>query len=154
MINEKKFEVTRILPYKHTLVFEQIVNFERYEQYLPFCSASKSLSSDNKNFSQIGELEFEIAGVSYKIKSGNVIEDERILITQINGPFEEMNASWDAEQLDDESCKISFKVDAKVPYFLGVFLSESTVEKFVNIFLDSFVNDLDVRIKKETKATR
>ena len=151
---KKKFEVTRILPYKHTLVFEQIVNFERYEQYLPFCSASRSLSSDNKNFSQIGELEFEIAGVSYKIKSGNVIEDERILITQINGPFEEMNASWDAEQLDDESCKLSFKVDAKVPYFLGVLLSESTVEKFVNIFLDSFVNDLDARIKKETKATR
>ncbi len=151
---KKKFEVTRILPYKHTLVFEQIVNFERYEQYLPFCSASRSLSSDNKNFSQIGELEFEIAGVSYKIKSGNVIEDERILITQINGPFEEMNASWDAEQLNDESCKISFKVDAKVPYFLGVLLSESTVEKFVNIFLDSFVNDLDARIKKETKATR
>ena len=151
---KKKFEVTRILPYKHTLVFEQIVNFERYEQYLPFCSASRSLSSDNKNFSQIGELEFEIAGVSYKIKSGNVIEDEKILITQISGPFEEMNASWDAEQLDDESCKISFKVDAKVPYFLGVLLSESTVEKFVNIFLDSFVNDLDARIKKETKATR
>ena len=151
---KKKFEVTRILPYKHTLVFEQIVNFERYEQYLPFCSGSRSLSSDNKNFSQIGELEFEIAGVSYKIKSGNVIEDERILITQINGPFEEMNASWDAEKLDDESCKISFKVDAKVPYFLGVLLSESTVEKFVNIFLDSFVNDLDARIKKETKATR
>ena len=151
---KKKFEVTRILPYKHTLVFEQIVNFERYEQYLPFCSASRSLSSDNKNFSQIGELEFELAGVSYKIKSGNVIEEEKILITQINGPFEEMNASWDAEKLDDESCKISFKVDAKVPYFLGVFLSESTVEKFVNIFLDSFVNDLDARIKKETKATR
>ena len=151
---KKKFEVTRILPYKHTLVFEQIVNFERYEQYLPFCSASRSLSSDNKNFSQIGELEFEIAGVSYKIKSGNIIEDEKILITQISGPFEEMNASWDAEKLDDESCKISFKVDAKVPYFLGVFLSESTVEKFVNIFLDSFVNDLDARIKKETKATR
>ena len=151
---KKKFEVTRILPYKHTLVFEQIVNFERYEQYLPFCSASRSLSSDNKNFSQIGELEFEIAGVSYKIKSGNVIEDERILITQINGPFEEMNASWDAEQLEDESCKISFKVDAKVPYFLGVLLSESTVEKFVNIFLDSFINDLDARIKRETKATR
>ena len=151
---KKKFEVTRILPYKHTLVFEQIVNFERYEQYLPFCSASRSLSSDNKNFSQIGELEFEIAGVSYKIKSGNVIEDKKILITQINGPFEEMNASWDAEQLDDESCKISFKVNAKVPYFLGVLLSESTVERFVNIFLDSFVNDLDARIKKETKATR
>ncbi len=151
---KKKFEVTRILPYKHTLVFEQIVNFERYEQYLPFCSASRSLSSDNKNFSQIGELEFEIAGVSYKIKSGNVIEDKRILITQINGPFEEMNASWDAEQLDDESCKISFKVNAKVPYFLGVLLSESTVERFVNIFLDSFVNDLDARIKKETKASR
>ena len=151
---KKKFEVTRILPYKHTLVFEQIVNFERYEQYLPFCSASRSLSSDNKNFSQIGELEFEIAGVSYKIKSGNVIEEEKILITQINGPFEEMNASWDAEKLDHESCKISFKVDAKVPYFLGVLLSESTVEKFVNIFLDSFVNDLDARIEKETKAAR
>ena len=151
---KKNFEVTRILPYKHTLLFEQIADFERYEQYLPFCSASRSLSSDNKDFSQIGELEFEIAGVSYKIKSGNVIEDKRILITQINGPFEEMNASWDAEQLDDESCKISFKVNAKVPYFLGVFLSESTVERFVNIFLDSFVNDLDARIKKETKATR
>tara|TARA_B100000965_G_scaffold114913_1_gene94813 strand:+ start:208 stop:666 length:459 start_codon:yes stop_codon:yes gene_type:complete len=151
---KRNFEVTRILPFKHTLVFEQIADFERYEQYLPFCSASRLLNTDNKNFSQIGELEFEIAGVSYKIKSGNVIEDERILITQIKGPFEQMKASWDVEQLDDKSCKISFEVSAKVPYFLGILLSDSTVEKFVNIFLDSFVNDLDTRIKKETKATR
>ena len=88
------FEVTRILPFEHTLVFEQLANFKRYEQYLPFCNASRSLNTDNNDFSQIGELQFEIAGVSYKIKSGNVIEDERILITQIKGPFEEMNASW------------------------------------------------------------
>ena len=151
---KRNFELTRILPFKHTLVFEQIVNFERYEQYLPFCNASRSLNADNKNFSQIGELEFEVAGVSYKIKSGNVIEDERILITQIKGPFKEMKASWDVEQIDDESCKISFKVNAEVTYFLGIFLNDSTVEKFVNIFLDSFVNDLDARIKKETKATK
>ena len=151
---KRNFKVTRILPFKHTLVFEQIVDFERYEQYLPFCNASKSLNTDNKNFSQIGELEFEVAGVSYKIKSGNVIEDDRILITQIKGPFKEMKASWDVKQQDDESCKISFEVNAKVPYFLGILLSNSTVEKFVNIFLDSFVNDLDARIKKETKAVR
>ena len=151
---KRNFEVTRILPYKHTLVFEQIVDFERYEQYLPFCSSSRLLNTDNKNFSQIGELEFEIAGVSYKIKSGNVIEDKRILITQIKGPFKEMKASWDVEQLNDDNSKISFKVYSEAPYFLGILLNGSTVEKFVNIFLDSFVNDLDTRIKKETKAIR
>ena len=151
---KRNFEITRILPYKHTLVFEQIVDFERYQQYLPFCSRSRLLNTDNKNFSQIGELEFEIAGVSYKIKSRNVIEDKRILITQIKGPFEEMKASWDVEQLDNDNCEISFKVNSKVTYFLGILLSSSTVEKFVNIFLDSFVDDLDTRIKKETKATR
>ena len=151
---KRKFEVTRILPFEHNLVLKQIADFQRYEKYLPFCNASRLLNTDNKDFSQIGELEFEIAGVSYKIKSGNVIEDERILITQIKGPFEEMQASWRVEQLDDESCKISFEVNAKVPYFLGILLNDSTVEKFVNIFLNSFVNDLDARIKKETKATR
>ena len=57
---KRNFEVTRILPFKHTLVFEQVENFERYEQYLPFCNASRSLNTDNKDFSQIGELEFEI----------------------------------------------------------------------------------------------
>ena len=87
--------------------------------------------------------------MSYKIQSGNVIEDERILITQIKGPFKEMRASWDVEQLDDGSSKISFKVYAKVSYFLGILLSDSTVEKFVNIFLDSFTNDLAARNKKE-----
>ena len=146
---KRNFEVTRILPFKQALVFEQIVDFERYEQYLPFCNASRSLNKDNKNFSQIGELEFEVAGMSYKIKSGNVIEDERILITQIKGPFKEMKASWDVEQLDEESCKISFEVNAKVPYFLGIFLNDTTVEKFVNIFLDSFVDDLAARNKTE-----
>ena len=146
---KKNFEVIRILPYKHTLVFEQIADFERYEQYLPFCNGSRSLITDNKDFSQIGELEFDIAGVSYKIKSRNVIEDERILITQIKGPFKEMRASWDVEQLDDGSSKISFKVYAKVSYFLGILLSDSTVEKFVNIFLDGFTNDLAARNKKE-----
>ena len=149
MINEKKFEVTRILPFEHNLVFEQIVDFERYEQYLPFCNTSRSLNTENKDFSQIGELEFEVAGVTYKIKSGNIIKDERILITQIEGPFKEMEASWDVEQLDDESCKISFNVHAKVPYFLGIILNDITMEKFVNIFLDSFVNDLYSKIKTE-----
>ena len=144
---KRNFEVTRIVPFKHTLVFEQIAEFQRYDQYLPFCNASRSLNSDNNNFSQIGELEFEIAGVRYKIMSGNVIEDKKILISQIKGPFEEMKASWDVEQLDDESCKIAFKVNAKVPYFLGMLLSDSTVKKFVNIFLDSFVNDLAARNK-------
>ncbi len=151
---KRKFEVTRILPFEPNLVLKQIADFQRYEKYLPFCIASRSLNTDNKDFSQIGELEFEIAGVSYKIKSGNIIQDQRILITQITGPFEEMQASWDVEQLDDDSCKISFEVNAKAPYFLGILLSDSTVKKFVNIFLDSFVNDLDARIKKETKATR
>ena len=151
---KRKFEVNRIVPFEHNLVFKQIADFERYEKYLPFCNASRSVNTDTKDFSQIGELEFEIAGVSYKIKSGNVIEEESILITQIQGPFEEMQASWHVEQLDDGSSKISFEVNAKVPYFLGVLLSDLTVEKFVNIFLDSFVNDLDTRIKKETKATR
>ena len=55
---------------------------------------------------------------------------------------------------DNDNSKISFRVNSKVPYFLGILLSGSTVEKFVNIFLDSFVNDLDTRIKKETKAIR
>ena len=151
---KRKFEVNRVVPFEHNLVFKQIADFERYEQYLPFCNESRSLNTENKDFSQIGELEFEIAGVSYKIRSENVIEDERILITQIKGPFEEMQASWHVEQLDDESSKISFEVNAKVPYFLGILLNDSTVERFVNIFLDSFVNDLDARIKKETKATR
>tara|TARA_B000000532_G_scaffold242848_1_gene237661 strand:- start:267 stop:725 length:459 start_codon:yes stop_codon:yes gene_type:complete len=151
---KRNFELTRILPYSQKLVFEQIADFERYEQYLPFCTASRSLNTDNKNFSQVGELEFEIVGVCYKIRSRNVVEDERILITQIKGPFEEMQASWDVEQLDNESCKISFRVNAKLPHFLGILLSDSTVNKFVNIFLDSFVNDLDTRIKKETKATK
>ena len=146
---KRKFEVTRIVPFEHNLVFKQIADFERYEQYLPFCNASRSLNTDIKDFSQIGELEFEIAGVSYKIKSGNVIEDERILITQIKGPFEEMEASWYVEHLDDKSSKISFEVNAKVPYFLGILLSDSTVEKFVNVFLDSFVNDLAARNKTE-----
>ena len=146
---KKNFEVTRILPYKHNLLLEQIADFERYEQYLPFCNASRSLNTDNKDFSQIGELEFEIAGVNYKIKSGNIIEDERILITQIKGPFEEMRASWDVEQIDDGSSKISFKVYAKVSYFLGILLRDSTVEKFVDMFLESFTKDLAARTKKE-----
>ena len=146
---KKNFEVTRILPYKHTLLFEQIADFERYEQYLPFCNASRSLCTDSKDFSQIGELEFEIAGVNYKIKSGNIIEDERILITQIKGPFKEMRASWDVEQIDDGSSKISFKVYAKVSYFLGILLRDSTVEKFVDMFLESFTKDLAARTKKE-----
>ena len=94
---KRKFEVTRILPFEHNLVLKQIADFQRYEKYLPFCNASRSLNTDNKDFSQIGELEFEIAGVSYKIRSENVIEDQRIHITQIKGPFEEMQASWRVE---------------------------------------------------------
>lgn len=146
---KKNFKLSRVLPYDHILVFEHIADFERYDQYLPFCISSRSLETDNTSFSQIGELEFEIAGVNYKIKSGNIIEDQRILITQIKGPFEDMKASWDVEKLDNGSCKISFEANAELSYFLGVLVNDSTIEKFTNVFLQSFVDDLDARIKKQ-----
>tara|TARA_Y100001933_G_C18553263_1_gene378231 strand:- start:95 stop:547 length:453 start_codon:yes stop_codon:yes gene_type:complete len=146
---KKNFKLSRVLPYDHILVFEHIADFKRYDQYLPFCISSRSLETDNTSFSQIGELEFEIAGVNYKIKSGNIIEDQRILITQIKGPFEDMKASWDVEKLDNGSCKISFEANAELSYFLGVLVNDSTIEKFTNVFLQSFVDDLDARIKKQ-----
>ena len=144
---KRNFQVSRVLPFRHTLVFEQISDFERYEKYLPFCNSSRLLKTESKSFSYIGELEFEIAGISYKIRSGNIIEDKRILITQIKGPFDEMKASWDVEQVDDEKTVISFKAKTEVSFFLGALLGDSTIEKFVNIFLDSFVKDLEARNK-------
>ena len=70
------------------------------------------------------------------------------MIKQIVGPFEEMNATWDVKKLDDEKTKITFITDVKVSYFLGVLLRDSAIEKFVNIFLDSFVKDLVAKNKK------
>ena len=144
---KRNFEISRVLPFSHTLVFKQILDFERYEKYLPFCNSSILLKTESKSFSYIGELEFEIAGISYKIRSGNIIEDKRILITQIKGPFDEMKASWDVEQVDDEKTVISFKAKTEVSFFLGALLGDSAIEKFVNIFLDSFVKDLEARNK-------
>jgi len=145
---KRNFEISRTVLYSHTLVFEQILDFERYEKYLPFCNSSRLLNKETKNFSHIGELEFEIAGIIYKIKSENFIENNKILIKQIVGPFEEMNATWDVKKLDDEKTKITFITDVKVSYFLGVLLRDSAIEKFVNIFLDSFVKDLAAKNKK------
>mgnify|MGYP005693683857 FL=1 len=58
-----------------------------------------------------------------------------------------MKASWDVEQVDDEKTVISFKAKTEVSFFLGALLGDSAIEKFVNIFLDSFVKDLEARNK-------
>tara|TARA_B100001989_G_C24534527_1_gene463552 strand:+ start:532 stop:963 length:432 start_codon:yes stop_codon:yes gene_type:complete len=139
---KKKIIISRDLHYHHDLVFKKILNFKNYEKYIPFCISSNLIEINEDNLSEIGELEFGISGIIYKIRSRNIIYKNKIKITQIKGPFTKLNASWNVESIGQYESRVIFKADLEASYFLNLLLKKSRVEKFVNIFLDSFIEDL------------
>ena len=121
-------------------VYNQIANFENYSSYIPGCSSSE-LVEKNDEF-EIGKLEFNFLLRDYEIKSKNILQENKIKIEQVDGPFNSFKGEWNISKKNNYETLIEFGAEFELPILLNNLLPETAIDSFCEILIEAFLDRL------------
>ncbi len=133
---------TKTLPFPAKLLFDLVMDIEKYPQFLPWCKQTKIVRQISEN-----NLEADLL-VSFKnffekyrsdVKYGKNSESLYFVdVVAIQGPFKKLVNQWKFRDLENGKCEIEFFIDFEFNSFLlskmlgGIF--ERATEKMMQSF--------------------
>ncbi len=124
----RKLNFSRSIKADSKQVFNQIVRFENYSEFIPGCSKAKLIEKNDEY--EIGELTFNFFLKTYSVRSKNIITDNTINIEQIEGPFEFFTGKWSVRENECSSTDVSFDAEFKLPFILENIISDKVINDF------------------------
>jgi ribosome-associated toxin RatA of RatAB toxin-antitoxin module len=99
-----------IVPHAAEVMFDLVDDFERYPEFLPWCSSAKVLERDGKLTR--GRLGIDFRGFRSEITTVNVRKPGRsISLELVDGPFEKFEGLWTFTPLGKDGSRVELAVD-------------------------------------------
>lgn len=117
-------------------VFDAIADFSNYKFFLPGCLESRLL--ELRGNTMRGLLSFNILSKNYSITSENEVSENVIKIKQIDGPLNQLDATWTIQEIDQGLTSISLQAELSVPLILKPIINQTTLEFFAARFKVAF----------------
>ena len=107
------FSETKILNYTARQVYDLVIDVERYPEFVPWCSKCRIIETNESDIIAELEVKFGPFNKSYisKISHGHIDDAYFINISQISGPFENLDTKWKFEKNGKFSTKIYFSIN-------------------------------------------
>ena len=133
---------TKTLPYSAELIYQLVIDIEKYPEFLPWCKQAKIVRkiSDNNleadlliNFKSF--FEKYRSDVKYKKDSQGLYF---IDVTAIEGPFKNLTNKWKISPLENGNCEVSFFIEFEfnsiiLSKMIGTIFAKAT-EKMMSAF--------------------
>lgn len=99
-----------LLPYSASAMFKLINDVLSYPQFLPWCSGSEILE-EGDDFMRAA-LMIAKGRLSQRFVTKNTLfPDEKICMSLEEGPFRQLQGTWEFTALNDNACKISLDLE-------------------------------------------
>lgn len=106
----KKLERSALLPYSAVQMFALVNDIEAYPQFMRGCKSAAVLSRSERQV--VARLELEQAGIRQTFTTRNELEPGRSMAMHlVDGPFKHFEGLWAFEPLDDNACKLTFRLE-------------------------------------------
>ncbi|KMK51258.1 hypothetical protein RO21_07280 [[Actinobacillus] muris] len=126
-----------LVPYSAAQMYRLVNDYEQYPQFLSGCVGAKTLSLGENTLN--AELIIEKLGIRQTFSTHNtMIENEKITMTLLQGPFRHLHGTWIFQPFDEQSCYIRLTLDFEfanpmIALVFGKIFNELTL-KMVNAF--------------------
>lgn len=135
MLNISKSVIT---PFTPAQMYALVSDIENYKNYLPWCPSSQVLKRDGNKI--IGRVDISYLKVKAHFTTENInIENQRIDLSLVDGPFKQMKGHWIFTPLGETGCKIEFKLDYAFSNFIIQKVIGTVFEMVIKSIVDSFV---------------
>lgn len=123
-------------------MYALVNDFERYPQFLPWCSKAEIKTRDGQNL--VASLQIDYFKVKQKFSTRNThVEGESILMELVEGPFEFLEGRWRFLPLGDLGCKIEFKLSYQFSSRILEKLIGPVFDHISASLVDAFIKEAD-----------
>ena len=131
----------RKLPYSAKQMYSLVADVENYNEFLPWCSATRIRRRNLKRECEILEVDLVISFKVFREKFGSRVslyeQLRKIETVYIDGPFKHMRSDWSFEDTAD-GCDVNFFVDfefknALLQKIIGIVFNEA-MQRVVHAF--------------------
>ena len=126
-----------LVPYSARQMFELVNGIEDYPRFLPWCHSGKIVSCNDEEV--IATLEIAWKGVHKTFTTKNrLMPYERMEISLVKGPLQEMSGIWNFIALNEKACKVTLDLEFE---FAGGFIDklfQPVFQHIANSLVDAF----------------
>ena len=120
-------------------IFNLINNIEEYPKFLPWCKKTE-VTKESEN-SQIGKIFISKSFINWSFSTKNIIvRNKSISLSLIDGPFDNLDGSWNFKMIDDNNTHVSLEINYKFKNSLIELSIEPIFTTIMNSILESFVD--------------
>ncbi len=138
-----KFEHEYISQYPLELIYDLIIDVEKYPDFIPWCANAEVIEKHRTFFIADLFINYKLLAEVYRSKvelnapyKGNAV----IKVALVSGPFQKLNNVWQLEKVENNKTRINFSIDFE---FKSVLLDKmvglvfgKACEKIINAFED------------------
>lgn len=136
------------VPFKVHQIFDLVNDTEGYADFVPFCVQGKVIK--DHGLERVASLSFGYHGLCQTIKTHNVAKPyERIDVTLLEGPFDQLNGSWEFEPVVGEygaRVRVEFKYELSTGWLAMAF--EPIFEQVLGQMISCFCDEAEKRYGK------
>ena len=127
-----------LVAYLPEQMFKLVDDIEAYPDFLPWCGNAKELSRDDKNVEASVLISHSGLNKEFTTRNTNTQFSE-IEMHLVNGPFKNLDGTWQFEPLGDSACKVSLHLEFEFSSkLIGITLGP-VFSKIANNLVDAFI---------------
>jgi ribosome-associated toxin RatA of RatAB toxin-antitoxin module len=120
-------------------MFDLVNNIEAYPQFLPWCSGSRIIKSEDDVVE--AELMISKGGFMKSFSTRNRIDrGGRITVSLLNGPFSYLEGVWNFMPLREDASKISLDLEFEMSGKLASLAFGAVFSQICNTMVSSFIS--------------
>ena len=122
-------------------MYALVNNVPAYPQFLPWCGGARIIEQTSTQMQAAVDIAY--LGVRQTFTTRNtLVQDVRIDLALVSGPFSKLSGQWRFMQLGDLGCKVEFELNYDFDGIIGVVIAP-VFDRIAATFVDSFVKRAD-----------
>lgn len=99
-----------LVPFSAEKMYQLVNDVDAYPQFLPGCTGSRIVEQSSQEMT--AAVDVSKAGISKTFTTRNrLVENQRIDMQLVNGPFRKLAGGWQFIPLGDDACKVELSLD-------------------------------------------
>lgn len=109
-----EYRTSRCVPHSVTNMFDLVADVERYPEFVPLCDSIRVLGRSEENGHEVitarMTIVYKLIRESFTTQVRLERDNQRILVSYIDGPFKYLENSWSFQPIDGGHCEIGFNL--------------------------------------------
>ena len=133
-----QIEKSALVPFSAQQMYQLVNDVEQYSEFLPACQSA--VIDSQSEAEMVATLSVAAAGIQKSFTTKNTLQPYHQIDMRLEqGPFKYLHGVWQFKKLDEQACKVEFKLDFEFSNKLAAIAFGGVFSQFAESMVQAFI---------------